>query len=131
MKNIITILTILIVFLTLGLKANNGEPEISQKTRELVNKIDRNVMAVQVMFSDGKTNELKKKTLYHRYWVVMMDYRHKLKEGKSDEEVEILKEEIHKWNMRTIQLLNMNTEMIEWELSTTMVIEEIKKIVLS
>ena len=71
------------------------------------------------------------KTLYHRYWVVMMDYRHKLKEGKSDEEVEILKEEIHKWNMRTIQLLNMNTEMIEWELSTTIIVEEIKKIVLS
>jgi len=131
MKNIITILTILIVFLTSGLMANNGEPKISQKTRELVNKIDRNVMAVQVMFSDGKTNELKKKTLYHRYWVVMMDYRHKLKEGKSDEEVEILKEEIHKWNMRTIQLLNQDTEKIEWELSTTIIVEEIKKIVLS
>ena len=131
MKNIITILTILIVFLTSGLMANNGEPEISQKTRELVNKIDRNVMAVQVMFSDGKTNELKKKTLYHRYWVVMMDYRHKLKDGKSDEEVEILKEEIHKWNMRTIQLLNQDTEKIEWELSTTIIVEEIKKIVLS
>jgi hypothetical protein len=61
MKNIITILTILIVFLTLGLKANNGEPEISQKTRELVNKIDRPQTVIKVLIVPI-TTEVKVKT---------------------------------------------------------------------
>lgn len=134
MKNLITIITIVIVFLTSGLKANNVTPEnseMSQKTKELVTKIDRNVMAMELMFTDKKTSSLKKKTLYHRYWIVMMDFRHKLKEGKTDEEVEKIKNEIHDWNLKIMQLLNTNTENLEKELSTIIEVEEIKKIVLS
>lgn len=123
MKKIISLL-ILILVISISASANNT-PESKRKL--LINKIDRNVMAMELMFT--KNEIMTKKTLYHRYRVVMMDYRHQLNEVESIERLESIEEDIHNWNSRNLQLLNKDTKSLERELSTVIEVDEIKKIV--
>lgn len=113
-----------------SLQANNVTPETTiEKKKEIVRKIDRNVIAMELMFTKNET--MTKKTLYHRYKIVMMDFRHQLDNETNVEEIQRVENEIRIWNARILQLLNQNTEKLEWELSTIIDVSEIKKIVLS
>ena len=113
-----------------SLQANNVTPETTiEKKKEIVRKIDRNVVAMELMFT--KNEIMTKKTLYHRYKIVMMDFRHQLDNETNTKEIERVENEVRNWNGRILQLLNQNTEKLEWELSTIIDVSEIKKIVLS
>lgn len=133
MKKIISLLILSLVLMIGSLQAGNVTPtdaEITMKRKGLITKIDRNVIAMELMFTDTKTSGLTKKTLYHRYWVVMMDFRHQLYEDKPVEQIEKIEKEIQEWNSRTLQLLHHDTKNLEYELSTIMEVDLIKKIVL-
>lgn len=129
MKNLISILTISLVMIVSGIKAGNVTPdkETIEMKKEIVRKIDRNVLAMEIMFT--KDEIMTKKTLYHRYWVVMMDFRHQLDNEINVKEIERVSEEVKNWNSRMLLLLNQNTEELEWNLSTIMNVNEIKSIV--
>ena len=131
MKRIISLLIFSLVLIIGGLNAKNVTPdnESIEKKKEVVRKIDRNVDAMKLMFTKNET--LTKKTLYHRYWVVMMDYRHQLDNETNVEEIHRVEKEVKDWNSKILILLKENTEKLEWELSTIIDVSEIKKIVLS
>ena len=129
MKKIISLLIFSLVLMIGSLQANNVTPETTiEKKKEVVRKIDRNVVAMELMFTKNET--MTKKTLYHRYWVVMMDFRHQLDNEVDLEKIEKVEQEVRDWNSRMLLLLNHNTEELERELSTIMNVSEIKKIVL-
>ena len=130
MKKIISLLILSLVLMIGSIQANNVTPETTiEKKKEVVRKIDRNVIAMELMFKNNET--MTKKTLYHRYKVVMMDFRHQLDNETNTEEIERVENEVRNWNSRILQLLNQNTEKLEWELSTIIDVSEIKKVVLS
>jgi hypothetical protein len=129
MKKIISLLILSLVIMIGSLQANNVTPETTiEKKKEIVRKIDRNVMAMELMFKKNET--MTKKTLYHRYWVVMMDFRHQLDNETNTDEIERVENEVRNWNGRILQLLNQNTEKLEWELSAIIEVNEIKNVVL-
>jgi len=130
MKRIISLLILSLVLIIGSLQAKNVTPDITtiEKKKEVVRKIDRNVVAMELMFTKNET--MTKKTLYHRYWVVMMDFRHQLDDEVDLEKIEKVEQEVRDWNSRMLLLLNHNTEELERELSTIMNVSEIKKIVL-
>ncbi len=112
-----------------GIKAENATPdnETVEKKKEVVTKIDRNVLAMEIMFTKNET--MTKKTLYHRYWVVMMDFRHQLDNEVGIDVIEKVSNEVKDWNSRMLLLLNQNTEELEWNLSTVINVNEIKNLV--
>lgn len=130
MKKIISLLILSLVLIIGSLQAKNVTPDITtiEKKKEVVRKIDRNVVAMELMFTKNET--MTKKTLYHRYWVVMMDFRHQLDDEVDLEKIEKVEQQVRDWNSRMLLLLNHNTEELERELSTIMNVSEIKKIVL-
>lgn len=127
MRKLISILIFILVATVSIVRAENTTPESIKKM--LITKVDRNVMAMELMFTNQEV--LTKKTLYHRYWIVMMDYRKKIREVESVEELENISTEIQEWNSINLQLLNRETQSLERELSTVIEVEEIKKLVLN
>lgn len=127
MRKLIYILIFILVATVSIVRAENTTPESIKKI--MITKVDRNVMAMELMFTNQEV--LTKKTLYHRYWVVMMDYRKKIGEVESVEELEKISKEIQEWNSINLQLLNRDTQSLELQLSTVIEVEEIKQLVLN
>ena len=105
---------------------NNSLVAIVSRKEELNTKIQRNIQAMEVMFTakDGVTIE--KKMLLRKYKVVMLDYNMQIDEAASLQKVEKIAQDVKNLNNKIMSLRNQDTKQLEIDLEFALKPAEIK-----
>jgi hypothetical protein len=89
---------------------------IVSRKEELNTKIQRNIQAMEIMFTakDGVTIE--KKMLLRKYKVVMLDYNMQIDEAASLQKIEKLAQDVKDLNSKIMSLRTQDTKQLEIDL---------------
>ena len=99
---------------------------IVSRKEELNTKIQRNIQAMEIMFTakDGVTIE--KKMLLRKYKVVMLDYNMQIDEAASLQKIEKLAQDVKDLNSKIMSLRTQDTKQLEIDLEFALKPAEIK-----
>ena len=105
---------------------NNSLVAIVSRKEELNTKIQRNIQAMEVMFTakDGVTIE--KKMLLRKYKVVMLDYNMQIDEAANLQKIEKIALDVKDLNNKIMSLRNQDTKQLEIDLEFALKPAEIK-----
>jgi hypothetical protein len=105
---------------------DNSLVAIVSRKEELNTKIQRNIQAMEVMFTakDGVTIE--KKMLLRKYKVVMLDYNMQIDEAASLQKIEKIAEDVKALNSKIMSLRTQDTKQLEIDLEFALKPAEIK-----
>jgi hypothetical protein len=105
---------------------DNSLVHIVSRKEELNTKIQRNIQAMEVMFTakDGVTIE--KKMLLRKYKVVMLDYNMQIDEAASLQKIEKIALDVKALNSKIMSLRTQDTKQLEIDLEFALKPEEIK-----
>jgi hypothetical protein len=105
---------------------DNNLVHVVSRKEELNTKIQRNIQAMEVMFTakDGVTIE--KKMLLRKYKVVMLDYNMQIDEAASLQKIEKIALDVKALNSKIMSLRTQDTKQLEIDLEFALKPAEIK-----